>query len=92
MPPIHVTRSRGVFQPALLKQSIDDELGNFNAVLKQERFDSLPHVVAVLTSRDPQVALRELRKQRDAIEDLVDAVVQGHHDGFNKAIHNYSQV
>lgn len=73
-------------------QSIEDELENINPVWKQQRFDSLPHVVEVLTSRDPQVALRSLRKQRDSIEDLVDDVVKGYHNGFNKAIHNYSQA
>lgn len=59
---------------------------------KERKFDSLPHVVEVLTSRDPQVSLRSLRKQRDSIEGLVDEVVRGYHSGFNKAIHNYSQV
>ena len=30
--------------------------------------------------------------QRERIEELVDDVVQGYHNGFNKAIHNYSQI
>ena len=34
----------------------------------------------------------QLRDQRDTIEGLVDEVVQGYHNGFNKAIHNYSQI
>lgn len=34
----------------------------------------------------------QLREQRDTIEGLVDEVVQGYHNGFNKAIHNYSQI
>lgn len=34
----------------------------------------------------------QLRGQRDTIEGLVDEVVQGYHNGFNKAIHNYSQI
>lgn len=34
----------------------------------------------------------QLRGQRDTIEGLVDEVVRGYHNGFNKAIHNYSQI
>jgi hypothetical protein len=49
-------------------------------------------VVAVLTSKDSEGALETLREQRDAIEELVDDVVHIYHNGFNKAIHNYSQV
>ena len=34
----------------------------------------------------------QLRAQRDRVEDLVDDVVQSYHNGFNKAIHNYSRI
>ncbi len=34
----------------------------------------------------------QLRDQRTHIEELVDAVVEGYHAGFNKSIHNYSQI
>lgn len=34
----------------------------------------------------------QLRDQRAHIEELVDAVVEGYHSGFNKSIHNYSQI
>lgn len=34
----------------------------------------------------------QLKGQQEAIEQLVDNVVQGYHSGFNKAIHNYSQI
>eukprot|EP00897_Mesotaenium_endlicherianum_P010606 jgi/Mesen1/9574/ME000065S09000 len=71
---------------------IEDELSALDDIWKQPRFDSLPHVVEVLTSRNPQQALQKLSDQRDAVEFLVDEVVQGYHNGFNKAIHNYSQI
>ena len=34
----------------------------------------------------------QLRSQRERVEDLVDDVVQAYHNGFNKAIHNYSRI
>ena len=34
----------------------------------------------------------QLKAQQETIEQLVDNVVQGYHSGFNKAIHNYSQI
>ena len=34
----------------------------------------------------------QLRAQRERVEDLVDDVVQSYHNGFNKAIHNYSRI
>eukprot|EP00850_Spirogloea_muscicola_P018757 SM000175S03304 [mRNA] locus=s175:78774:86947:- [translate_table: standard] len=71
---------------------VEEELNGIPEVWKQSRFDSLPHVVEVLTSRDPEGALRALQQQSEAIEDLVDDVVQGYHNGFNRAIHNYSQI
>lgn len=37
-------------------------------------------------------ACMQLRAQRDRVEDLVDDVVQSYHNGFNKAIHNYSRI
>lgn len=73
-------------------QVVKRELQNIDDAWKQPRFDSLPHVVGVLTSRNPEAALEKLREQRDAIEELVDDVVRIYHNGFNKAIHNYSQV
>jgi hypothetical protein len=38
------------------------------------------------------VAFLQLRSQRERVEDLVDDVVQAYHNGFNKAIHNYSRI
>ena len=65
--------------------SIDDEW-------KQPRFDSLPYVVEVITSPNIEAAVEGLRETRDAIGEIVDSVVSIYHNGFNKAIHNYSQV
>ncbi len=59
---------------------------------KQPRFDSLPHVVEVLTSPNPEQTLQSLREQRDLVENLVDGVVHNYNTGFSKAIQNYSQV
>ncbi|KAI5072276.1 hypothetical protein GOP47_0012382 [Adiantum capillus-veneris] len=71
---------------------IQAELDEIDEVWKQDRFDSLPHVVEILTSQVPEDAIQSLREQRDAIEDIVDDVVRGYHNGFNKAFHNYSQI
>lgn len=73
-------------------QFVKEELDNIDDKWKQARFDSLPHVVEILTCKDPEEALQHLRDQRDEIEELVDDVVRGYHNGFNRAIHNYSQV
>jgi hypothetical protein len=59
---------------------------------KQPRFDSLPHVVGVLTSPNPEQTLQSLREQRDLVEHLVDGVVHNYNTGFSKAIQNYSQI
>ncbi|KAJ0979864.1 hypothetical protein J5N97_015338 [Dioscorea zingiberensis] len=56
------------------------------------RFDSLPHVVHILTSKDREGEVQFLKEQSDIIEDVVDEVVHAYHSGFNKAIQNYSQI
>lgn len=76
----------------MLLQVIQAELDEIDDVWKQARFDSLPYVVEILTSQVPEEAIESLRNQKDAIEDIVDDVVRGYHNGFNKAFHNYSQV
>lgn len=68
------------------------ELDGIDEAWKQDRFDSLPHVVEILTSPVPEEAIQSLQEQRDAIEDIVDDVVRGYHNGFNRAFHNYSQI
>ncbi|KAH1230356.1 Exocyst complex component SEC8 [Glycine max] len=56
------------------------------------RFDSLPHVVHILTSKDRDAAAQFLKEQSDIIEEVVDEVVHSYHSGFNRAIQNYSQI
>lgn len=73
-------------------QLVEEELAGIDDSWKEPRFDTLPHVVDVLTCRDPKEALLELQKQTDNIDVLVDDVVSIYYVGFNKAIHNYSQV
>lgn len=50
------------------------------------------NIFKTLITLDPISCRTQLRGQRDTIEGLVDEVVQGYHNGFNKAIHNYSQI
>ncbi|XP_024537637.1 exocyst complex component SEC8 [Selaginella moellendorffii] len=78
--------------PVVDWEAVKEELEAIDDSWKQPRFDSLTHVVEVLTSHNPEDATQTLREQRDAIEALVDDVVRGYHKGFNKAIHNYSQI
>ena len=73
-------------------QIVKAQLDSIDDTWKQPRFDSLPHVVEVITSPNVPAAVERLRETRDAIEELVDGVVRIYHNGFNKAIHNYSQV
>ncbi|XP_031492110.1 exocyst complex component SEC8 isoform X2 [Nymphaea colorata] len=56
------------------------------------RFDSLPHVVRILTSKDREGEIQFLKEQSDIVEEVVDEVVHAYHSGFNKAIQNYSQI
>ncbi|CAN6477582.1 unnamed protein product [Victoria cruziana] len=56
------------------------------------RFDSLPHVVHILTSKDREGEIQFLKEQSDIVEEVVDEVVHAYHSGFNKAIQNYSQI
>eukprot|EP00257_Ricinus_communis_P003816 XP_002516393.2 exocyst complex component SEC8 [Ricinus communis] len=56
------------------------------------RFDSLPHVVHILTSKDREAEAQVLKEQSDVVEEVVDEVVHAYHSGFNKAIQNYSQI
>lgn len=71
---------------------VDDELYQIPAVYKDGRFDSLKHVLTVLGAVDSEAALDELRQQFVTVDGLVDDVVATYHNGFNKAIHNYSHI
>lgn len=73
-------------------QYLRDELQRLDESWVAARFDSLPHVVHILTSKDREAEVRVLKDQNEIIEDIVDEVVHAYHGGFNKAIQNYSQV
>ena len=73
-------------------QYLRDELSRIDETWAAARFDSLPHVVRILTSKDREGELQILKEQSDVVEDVVDEVVHAYHSGFNKAIQNYSQV
>ena len=73
-------------------QYLRDELSRIDESWAAARFDSLPHVVHILTSKDRESEVQCLKEQSDIIEEVVDEVVHAYHSGFNKAIQNYSQV
>ncbi|XLR14836.1 hypothetical protein HN51_035751 [Arachis hypogaea] len=68
------------------------ELAKIDESWTVARFDSLPHVVHISTSKDRDAAAQLLKEQSDVVEEVVDEVVQTYHSGFNKAIQNYSQI
>ncbi|KAK6135514.1 hypothetical protein DH2020_030728 [Rehmannia glutinosa] len=69
-----------------------EELCKIDESWAAARFDSLPHVVHILTSKDREGEFQVLKEQSDIIEEVVDEVVHAYHGGFNKAIQNYSQI
>lgn len=73
-------------------QYLREEISRIDETWTAARFDSLPHVVHILTSKDRDAAAQFLKEQSDVIEEVVDEVVQSYHTGFNRAIQNYSQV
>ncbi|XP_047332675.1 exocyst complex component SEC8 [Impatiens glandulifera] len=74
------------------KAHLKDDLLDIAESWTAARFDSLPHVVKILTAKDREGELRILKEQSDIVEDVVDEVVHAYHNGFNKAIQNYSQI
>ncbi|XP_042003601.1 exocyst complex component SEC8-like isoform X2 [Salvia splendens] len=73
-------------------QFLKEELSRIDESWAAARFDSLPHVVHILTSKDGEGEVKVLKEQSDIIEEVVDEVVHAYHGGFNKAIQNYSQI
>ncbi|KAL4452048.1 hypothetical protein ABPG75_007710 [Micractinium tetrahymenae] len=73
-------------------EHFDEEMSRVDARFSNPKFDSLRHVLTVLSSSNAEQQVEEMREQRDTVEGLVDAVVEGYHAGFNKSIHNYSQI
>lgn len=74
------------------KAHLREELSRIDENWAAARFDSLPHVVHILTSKDREGALQALKEQSEIIEEVVDEVVHAYHSGFNRAIQNYSQI
>eukprot|EP00262_Sarcandra_glabra_P014354 TRINITY_DN4195_c0_g1_i1.p1 TRINITY_DN4195_c0_g1~~TRINITY_DN4195_c0_g1_i1.p1 ORF type:complete len:1080 (+),score=210.22 TRINITY_DN4195_c0_g1_i1:352-3591(+) len=74
------------------KSYLREELSKIEEGWSAARFDSLPHVVHILTSKDREGEAQFLKEQSDVIEEVVDEVVHAYHSGFNKAIQNYSQI
>ncbi|CAH9130015.1 unnamed protein product [Cuscuta epithymum] len=74
------------------KLYLREELSKIDESWTAARFDSLPHVVHILTSKNREEELQVLREQSEIVEDVVDEVVHTYHHGFNKAIQNYSQI
>ncbi|XP_031105855.1 exocyst complex component SEC8 [Ipomoea triloba] len=74
------------------KSYLREELSKIDESWTAARFDSLPHVVHILTSKDREGDVQILKEQSGIIEDVVDEVVHAYHGGFNKAIQNYSQI
>ncbi|GAV67313.1 LOW QUALITY PROTEIN: Sec8_exocyst domain-containing protein [Cephalotus follicularis] len=74
------------------KAYLRDEVSRIDESWAAARFDSLPHVVHILTSKDREGEAQVLKDQSDVVEEVVDEVVHAYHSGFNKAIQNYSQI
>ncbi|XP_073010385.1 exocyst complex component SEC8 [Typha latifolia] len=88
-------RNRGIFDGLPIpadKSYLREGLSRIDDSWAAARFDSLPHVVHILTSKDREGEIQFLKEQSDLIEDVVDEVVHAYHHGFNKAIQNYSQI
>lgn len=74
------------------KSYLREDLSRIDESWAAARFDSLPHVVHILTSKDREGEVQYLKEQSDIVEEVVDEVVHAYHGGFNKAIQNYSQI
>ncbi|KAM5555932.1 exocyst complex component SEC8 [Rosa sericea] len=74
------------------KEYLREEISRVDESWAAARFDSLPHVVHILTSKDRESEVEFLKQQSDVVEEVVDEVVHNYHSGFNKAIQNYSQI
>ncbi|THU62749.1 hypothetical protein C4D60_Mb01t08410 [Musa balbisiana] len=88
-------RNKGIFEGLPIpadKAYLKEGLSRIDESWAAARFDSLPHVVHILTSKDREGEVQFLKEQSDLVEDVVDEVVHVYHHGFNKAIQNYSQI
>ncbi|GAB2234409.1 hypothetical protein Drorol1_Dr00003661 [Drosera rotundifolia] len=74
------------------KSYLREDLARIDESWAAARFDSLPYVVQIVSSKDREGEVQTLKEQSDIIEEVVDEVVHAYHGGFNKAIQNYSQI
>ena len=79
-------------KPTVDWEEVDRELETIPSDFRMPRFDSLKHVVEILSSVDPKDCVDELKGQKERLERLIDSVVDVYHNGFNLAIQNYSQI
>eukprot|EP00898_Chlorokybus_atmophyticus_P003564 jgi/Chlat1/4208/Chrsp27S04243 len=76
----------------LKKKAVAQQLATLPAAFKEPRFDTLPHVLELLNSPAPDKALSQLKQWRDTVENTIDDIVRTGHNGFNRAIHNFSLI
>ena len=69
-------------------QNLKEDLSQIGESWAAACFDSLPHVVHILTSKDRETALQALKERNDVLEEVVSAVVLAYHSGFHGAIQN----
>ena len=73
-------------------KEVDRELDSLPSDLRTSRFDSLKHVIEILSAVDPKDLVEELTAAKNRLEGLIDNVVDVYHNGFNLAIQNYSKI
>eukprot|EP00899_Mesostigma_viride_P003467 jgi/Mesvir1/13120/Mv06096-RA.1 len=73
-------------------EDVARELDNIPDQFKHARFNSVPLVVELLSSEHAEEEHQILKKQRQAIGDIIEHIIGSYHNGFNTSIHNYSQI
>ncbi|KAL6779653.1 SEC8 [Auxenochlorella protothecoides x Auxenochlorella symbiontica] len=72
--------------------AVDAELQGIPSSFKEPRFDSVKHVLSLLSDERAEQELARLRAQSAAVDALVTDVVDTYYAGFNRAIQNYSHI
>eukprot|EP00210_Caulerpa_lentillifera_P003256 g3108.t1 len=71
---------------------VDRELDSLASDFRTQRFDSLKHVVEILSAVDPKDLIEELTASKTRLEALIENVVEVYHNGFNLGLQNYSKI
>ncbi|KAK9811074.1 hypothetical protein WJX73_000162 [Symbiochloris irregularis] len=71
---------------------IDEELSQIPTHFSDPRFDSLKHVLDVLSAFDSEPRIIELREYYGRVDELVDTVAETYSGGFRRSITNYSSI